>query len=226
MNHQTIGILGAGKVGIVLAQLARKAGYDVLMAGSGAPDNIALTVKILVPSAIALSNTDVARQADVVILALPLGKYTTIPKDELAGKLVIDAMNYWWEVDGIRDDLTDPKTSSSEIIQAYLEKSRVVKAFNHMGYHHLHDSARPAGSPDRKAIAIAGDDNDDIAIVSDIVNNLGFDPLVIGTLHESISLEAGSDAFGAHVDKNRLKKLIDEFPSSKRGKEVTAARQI
>jgi len=226
MSRPTIGILGAGKVGIVLAQLARKAGYDVFIAGSGDPEKIALTTKVLVPGAAALSKSDVARQADVIILALPLGKYTTIPKDELAGKLVIDAMNYWWEVDGIRDDLTDPKTSSSEIIQAYLTKSRVIKAFNHMGYHHLHDGARPAGSPDRKAIAIAGDHKDSIAIVSDIVNNLGFDPLVIGTLHESISLEAGSDIFGANVDIARLKKLVDEFPLSKRGKEVLAARQL
>lgn len=216
MSTQSIGILGAGKVGIVLAQLALKAGYTVYIAGSGAPDKIALTVKVLAPGAVPLSAADVARQADVTILALPLGKYHTLPVDELEGKLVIDAMNYWWEVDGIREDFTNPQISTSEIIQQHLPGAHVVKALNHMGYHDLHDHNKPNGASDRKAIAIAGDNTSDLASVSNIIDRLGFDPLVIGDLASGATLQPGNEAFGACVDIDTLRDLIHNFSYSDR----------
>ncbi|WP_052083197.1 MULTISPECIES: NADPH-dependent F420 reductase [Nocardiaceae] len=132
MTPSTIGILGAGKVGTVLARLAVAAG-------------------------------------DIVVLAVPLGKYTSVPVDELRGTLVVDAMNYWWENDGIRDDLATPDGSTSELVQRILTESRVVKAFNHMGYHDLDDEARPHGAIGRKAIAVAGD----------VARDVG--PIVVGT---------------------------------------------
>lgn len=203
----TIGILGAGKVGIVLAQLALKAGYRVSIAGSGSPDKIRLSVEVLAPGAHVNDARAVAQQSDVVILALPLGKYQSISAKDLAGKLVIDAMNYWWEVDGHREDLAHPSTSSSELVQVHLAESRVVKAFNHMGYHHLHDDARPIGASDRKAIAIAGNDTQDITTVSTIVDRMGFDPLTIGDLHSGRYLQPGTPAFGASVVRADLSKL-------------------
>lgn len=223
-QKQTIGILGAGKVGIVIAQLALKAGYPVHIAGSGDPTKIALTVKILAPGAVVGIKESVARDADIVILALPLGKYLTIPKDTLQNKLVIDAMNYWWEVDGIRSDLDGTEISTSEIIQNYLPESHVVKAFSHIGYHELHDEARPSGDPRRKAAAVAGDNPDDVAIIAALVNDLGFDPVVIGKLAAGIRLEPGGEVFGAHVDKATLEAMIARFPDTKRGQEVTSAR--
>lgn len=201
---KTIAILGAGKLGTVLARLAVGTGYTVYIAGSGSPKKIALSVQFITPGATPATSRDAIDKADAVILALPLSKYKNIPADALDNKLVIDAMNYWWEVDGKDSEFAHPRPSSSEIVQKFLGTARVVKALSHMGYHHLFDEARPVGKPGRKAIAIAGDYSQDNNAVARLVDNLGFDPVIIGDLASGNILEPGHTLFGANVSKDEL----------------------
>ncbi len=221
----SLGILGAGKLGTTLARLAVNAGYDVLIAGSGSVEKISLTIEVLVPGAQAMTAKEVAEEADIVVLALPLGKYQTIPKKELTNKIVIDAMNYWWEIDGKENTISDFQTSSSEVVQNFLKNSVVVKAFNHMGYHDLEDETRSIGENDRKAIAYATDNEAAGETVAQIIDDLGFDPLFIGPLKNGIILEPGSPLFGADLAKEELQAAVDQFPESEFGRRVVAAQQ-
>lgn len=208
-NLPRVAIIGAGKLGTVLGQLLLKAGYPVSIAGSDDPEKIRLTVSIITPGAKAKHKTEAAREADIVILAMPLSRFKTLPKDELAGKIVIDAMNYWWEVDGDRSDFIADGISSSEAVQAFLSESRVIKALNHMGYHNLLDEARFKAKAGRKAIAIAGDNLSDVETVKKLVDDIGFDPLYVGNLANGRALEAGQPAFGANLPLEQLRKTLE-----------------
>lgn len=200
-----IGIIGAGKLGIVLAQLSLKAGYEVALSGSGNADKIRLSVQVLTPGAVAMTTLEVCEWADIVILALPLSKFRKLPAAALKNKIVIDATNYWDEVDGPRSDTLPDTVSSSEAIQAFLTESTVVKALSHMGYHELHDHAH---AMHRKAIAIAGDRLDAVNEVAIFVHSLGFEPVTIGPLAKGKLLEPGSKGFGLGASKAKLQQTL------------------
>ncbi len=226
MTIKRVGILGAGKVGIVLAGLALDAGYTVRISGSGDVKKIALTIKMLVPGAIATENTDVIANSDIIILAIPLSRYQNIPAALLKGKLVIDAMNYWWETDGIREEVLAPDTTSSEQVQAYFNTSTLVKTFNHMGYHNLQEEAHAAGDPKRKALFVTGDEHTAVNEVAQFVDTLGFDQVVHYQLADGIMTEPGSPLFGASLSYTDLKDVIDHFDQTEFGKKIATAKKI
>ena len=89
-----IAVLGAGHSGPVIARVAIDAGYPVSIAASGDPDQIELIAHVLVPGAETRWAADAVAAADIVVLAIPLHKFATLDPSVVAGKLVIDVMNY------------------------------------------------------------------------------------------------------------------------------------
>lgn len=199
----TLGILGAGRIGQAIAALARDAGLGVEMVGS-------------------TGDTGPVVRADAVVLAVPLRQYRNLP--DLSGVLVIDAMNYWWELDGKMPEFEDPHRTSSEVVAAALPGARVVKSLNHLSGYALEELARPAGDPERLGMALAGDDSDDVAAVAGLVDALGFTPVVAGDLCEGVRFEPLTEAFGADADAAELADMLERFWTSQRGRVLARER--
>lgn len=194
MSTKTIGILGAGKVGTGVARQALLAGYRVLIAGSGDPKKIDLIVSVMAPGAIAVTAEQAMAEADLVVLSVPLHKFRTLDPAGLDGKHVLDTMNYWRDTNGDMPELADAP-SSSEMVLAHIPGARLAKSLNHIGYHELELDARPAGSADRRALAVVSDDDDTRALVLDFVERLGFDAVDAGPLSNGTAFEPDTPIF-------------------------------
>lgn len=203
-----LGIVGAGKFGTTLARAAIAAGYDVAISGSGPADDIALTVDVLSPGARATTTADVVRHADVIVLAVPTHRFRELPRDLFAGKILIDAMNYWQPVDGDDPELTAAPDGTSMIVQERFPSARVVKSLNQLGYHQLEESRHPRGAPDRIAIGAAGDDRLAVRKVMRLLDRLGFDPVDAGPLNNGLALEPDGSPIAATYSADQLSKLV------------------
>jgi predicted dinucleotide-binding enzyme len=206
---ETLGILGAGKSGLAIARLALAAGYRVLVAGSGDPERITLTIEVLAPGALAVTAEQAVRESSLVVLALPLAKYRTIPAAALAGRIVIDVMNYWPPIDGVISEFEQATRTSSEIIQSFLPASHLVKTFNHIGYHEMEADARASGAPDRAALALAGNDPDAVAAVAAFIDAVGYDAVGVGQLDQGARFQPGTPLFGIRLTEDQLASALD-----------------
>ena len=203
-----LGIVGAGKLGTTIARAAVAAGYDVGLSGSGPAEDIALTVEVLAPGARAMTTGDVVRHADVVVLAVPTHRFRELPGDLFAGKVLVDAMNYWPPVDGDDRELATAADGTSAVVQAHFPSARVVKSLNQLGYHELDEHHRPKGAPDRVAVGAAGDDRLAVREVMRLVDRIGFDPVDVGPLENGLALEPDGSPFAATYTADELSRLV------------------
>ena len=191
----TWGLIGSGNIGSAIARLAVDAGHDVVLSNSRGPDTLAGLVEHLGERARAGTVEEAAEAGDVVVVTIPLKAYAEVPADLLAGKVVIDTMNYYPERDGWIPELSEG-TTSSELVQEHLPKARLVKAFNSIFVEHLLALPRPAGATDRSALMIAGDDEDAKTTVTALLDEIGFDAVDVGPLSESWRVQPGSTVYG------------------------------
>jgi hypothetical protein len=203
-----LGIVGAGKLGTTLARAAIAVGYDVAISGSGPADDIALTVEVLAPGAHATTTDEVARHADIIVLAVPTHRFRELHGDLFAGKILIDAMNYWQPVDGDDPELRAATDGTSMIVQECFPSARVVKSLNQLGYHELEANPLPKGAPDRIAIGAAGDDRLAVRKVMQLVDRLGFDPVDAGPLKNGLALEPDGSPIATTYSADQLSKLV------------------
>jgi predicted dinucleotide-binding enzyme len=192
----TWGFIGSGNIGTTVAGLAVAAGHEVVMSNSRGPETLAGVVADLGPHARAATPAEAARAGDVVVVTIPLGHYRQVPAEELGGKVVIDTMNYYPQRDGNIAALDDESTTSSEVLQAHLPGSRVVKGFNNIYFQHLAALPRAAGAPDRSALAIAGDDQAAKKLVSELLDQIGYDTVDLGPLSEGWRTQPDTAAYG------------------------------
>ncbi len=202
----SLAVLGAGHVGPVISRLAINAGYRVGIATSGDPDDIALIAELVIPGAQPRWAVDAVADADLVVLAMPLHRFLDVDPGLLSGKLVIDAMNYWPASDGALSMFSE--SGSSEVVAGRLAESSVVKTLNHIGYHELEDWARPAGSADRRAVGVAGDDQAAVTAIAGLVGRIGYDPVRLGSLRAGRLLEPGGPVFGAVLTSSQFEQAI------------------
>ena len=201
----TIGLIGAGHIGSQVARLALASGYDVVISNSRGPETLSALVAELGPRARAGTPVDAATAGDIVVVTVPLKNVDQVPAEPLAGKIVIDTCNYYPQRDGQIDALDDGSTTSSELLQAHLPQSHVVKGFNNIYFEHLRDLAQPllpAGADGRSTLAIAGDDAAAKDAVRRAFDAIGYDTLDLGPLAEGWRTQPGQPAYGLQYAKD------------------------
>lgn len=191
----TLGIIGAGNIGSQVARVAIANGYDVVIANSRGPETLGDLVADLGPKARAATAEEAAAAADVAVVTVPLRAIDDLPAEQLTGKIVLDTNNYYFERDGHIEALDDGETTTSELVQRALPGSKVAKAFNHIFAAEITSDGTPAGTPDRRALATAGDDADAIAFVTRFYDQAGFDTVNVGPLSESWRVERDRPAY-------------------------------
>ena len=201
-----IGVIGSGNIGANAARLFAAAGHRVAISNSRGPETLEGLVEEIGPGVRAATVEEAAGFGEVVMEAIPFGRYRSLPAEKLSGKVFITASNYYPARDGALDF---GGRASSELVAEHLPGARVVKAFNTIYFVRLRNNGRP-GAPleEREVIFVSGDDEEAKGIVSGLIEDIGFAPVEAGTLAESRRQEPGSPIYNVAMNPDQAREML------------------
>jgi len=208
----TIGIIGAGHIGSQVARKAAELGYDVVISNSRGPETLTDLVAELGPKARAATAAEAAAAGDFAVVTVPLKNYKDVPAEPLAGKIVIDTNNYYWERDGRVPALDNGEATTSGLLQEHLPQSKVAKGFNHIMAKDITTDGTPAGTDNRRALATASDYPEAAELVANLYDEFGFDTVNVGPLEESWRVERDRPAYVKRQNAAELKDNLTKAP--------------
>ena len=201
-----IGVIGSGNIGATAARLFAAAGHQVVISNSRGPETLEDLVAEIGPGVRAATVEEAAGFGEVVMEAIPFGRYESLPADRLAGKVFVTASNYYPARDG---EVEHGGLASSELIQQHLPGARIVKAFNTIYFVRLGENGRP-GAPieEREAVFVSGDEEEAKGVVSGLIEDIGFAPVDAGTLAESHRQEPGSPVYNVAMNPAQAREML------------------
>jgi predicted dinucleotide-binding enzyme len=201
-----VGIIGAGNIGTNAAKLFVAAGHEVVVSNSRGPETLSDLVEEIGGAVRAVTIEEAADFGEVVFEAIPFGSHRELPADHLAGKIVVDASNYYPGRDG---EIDLDRITSTELLARHLSGSRVIKAFNTMYYETLASEGRTdAPVEDRLVLFVSGDDEEAKGIVSNLIEEVGFAPVDTGPLKASAKQEPGSPVYNNPMSPQQAREML------------------
>ena len=204
-----IGIIGTGEIGSTLIRHFTRLGHDVVMANARGPETLADLAKET--GARPVQSSEAPRGRDLVVVTIPEDKIPQLPrglfKNAPANLIVIDTGNYYprhrdGRIEGIENGLLESRWVEQHVGHP------VIKVFNNINFEHLANRGKPPGTPGRIALPVSGDDPKAKQVVMELVNDMGFDPIVAGGLDESWRQQLGTPVYDGDFDAEGVRRAL------------------
>ena len=202
-----IGVIGTGKIGGTLAELWAKAGHELVIS-SRHPEGLKPLAERLGPRVRVGTPQEAAAFGEVILLSVPYGALPQVGRDyaaQMKGKVVLDTGNPFPQRDGPMAEAARAKGTAIASAE-YLPGVRLVRAFNSIPHASLRSEAHRSG--ERIAVPLAADDDGALKVAVRLVQDAGFDPVVVGPLARGKEFDVGSRVFGKALTARELRSAL------------------